>query len=163
MQSVPEKTNRTIVSLIEGEHDNVRVERLEGDRFFLTTQQAIDALSMASKAVRFQTQFGDLLGLLYEWVDQRKERISAAYISISREGITLLIVQRDVEADFALGDEMVELDIEVVNRGEFELVPFNTLLVPKVGDDVLKSFLSSGSIISHHVNAKQSEPSFDRD
>jgi len=150
------KSGRSVVPLVEGECDDVQVVRLEGDRFIVTAQQAIDCLSLASNAARFQSQFNELLQKLYRWVEERRLRISAAFISISREGITLLIVQRDVAADFVLEEQLVDLDIEVANEGDFDIVPFNTLLVPRVGSDVLKSFLSSGQIISHQVHAEQS-------
>lgn len=155
METASNKSERSVIPLIEGEHDGVQVVRLEGDRFILTAQQAINALSLASQAARFQSQFTELLERLYVWVDSRRTKISAAYISISRDGITLLIVQRGVAADFELEDELVDLDISIANEGEFDLVPFNTLLVPRVGTDVLKTFLSSGTIISHQVNAER--------
>lgn len=149
------KSGRSVIPLVEGECEDVQVVRLEGDRFIVTAQQAIDCLSLASQAARFQSQFNELLQKLYVWVDERRTRVSAAYISISREGITLLVVQRDVAADFELEEQLVDLDLEVANEGEFDIIPFNTLLVPRVGSDVLKSFLSSGQIISHQVNAER--------
>ena len=156
MASVPSKSERSVVSLVEGINDDVQVVRLEGDRFMLTAQQAIDMLSLASQGVRFQSQFTELLQKLYVWVEERRSRISAAYISVANDGITLLIVQREIQADFDLESELVELDIAVVNGDVFDLIPFNTLLVPRVGDDVLKSFLSSGKIMSHQFDAKRS-------
>ena len=66
-----------------------------------------------------------------------------------------------MKADFKLESELVDLDIEVVNQEEFDLIPFNTLLVPRVGNDVLKSFLSSGQIMSHQFSAKPSQSSCD--
>lgn len=161
MSTLPSKSGRSVVSLVEGMNDDVQVVRLEGDRFLLTAQQAIDMLSLASQGVRFQSQFTELLQKLYAWVEQRRARISAAYISVASDGITLLIVQRELKADFELESELVDLDIEVVNQEEFDLIPFNTLLVPRVGNDVLKSFLSSGQIMSHQFSAKPSQSSCD--
>jgi len=162
MQMTTKSSARAIVPLVEGECDEVHVVRIEGDRFFLTAQQAIDALSLASQAVQFQRQFSELLQRLYVWVNDRRQRLSAAYISISVEGLTLLVVQRNLVADFPLEDELVDLDIEVANDEEFNLVPFNTLLIPRVSNDVLKSFLSTGRIWEHQVNAERAEPPIDR-
>lgn len=150
---------RSIVPLVEGTHDDLQVVKLDGDQFILTAQQAIDVCSLASDAVRFQVQFEELLDRLYPWVEQRKARISAAYISVSNEGILFLIVQREIKADFTMEDELVNLDLRIANDGIFDLVPFNTLLVPHVSDEVLQSFLSSGTIVSHPVNAEQEQPS----
>jgi hypothetical protein len=151
-----QKQKRSVVPLVEGTHDNLKVVRLDGDQFIVTAQQAIDACSLASDAVRFQTQFQDLLDLLYEWVGQRKSRVSSVYISIGQDGIKLLVVQKDTPADFDLEDELVELDLKVANEEAFDLIPFNTLLVPKVGTKVLQSFLSSsGKVMSHKLNAEQ--------
>ncbi len=149
-----QENKRSVVPLIEGAHDDVQVVRLGGDRFQVTVQQAIDFLSHASNAVIFQTQFTDLMEMLYGWVDARKQKIASAYVSIGREGLMLLIVQKEVKADDDLEDEMVALDLDVANAEQFDLVPFNTLLVPNVSDEVLQSFLSSGQVIKHQVNAQ---------
>ena len=92
---------------------------------------------------------------LYGWIESRKEIVSSAFISIGQEGILFLVVQKCIKADFALEDQLVELDLEVANDGSFDLIPFNTLLVPLVSDEVLQSFLSSGTIVGHTVNAEQ--------
>ena len=147
---------RSIVPLVEGKHDDLQVVRLDGDQFILTAQEAIDACSLASNSARFQVQFEELLDHLYPWVEFRKGLISAAFISVSHEGILFLVVQRDVKSDFQMEDELVELDLEIANSECFDLVPFNTLLVPHVGDEVLQSFLSSGTTVSHSVNAQRS-------
>jgi len=144
-----------VVPLIEDEHDDVQVIRLGGDRFVTTAQQAINYLSLAGRAVAFQQQLKELLNRIYQWVDDRKQKIAAAYIVSGGDGITLVVVQRVVSFDFAFEEELTELDIEVANNEAFQLIPFNTLLIPNVGDTVLKSFLSSGQIVQHRVNAEQ--------
>ncbi|XZE21759.1 hypothetical protein SH449x_001664 [Pirellulaceae bacterium SH449] len=69
--------------------------------------------------------------------------------------VTLVIVQRAVAFDFTFEDQLTDLDLEVANEHLFGLIPFSTLLVPKVGDAVLKSFLPSGQIIQHRLIAEQ--------
>jgi hypothetical protein len=155
MTTREESKRRSVVPLIEGEHDDVQVIRLDGDRFVTTAQQAIDFLSLAGRAVAFQQQLKELLDRIYKWIDDRKQKIAAGYIVFGGDGITVVIVQRDVRFDFAFEDELTDLDLEVANSGSFPLIPFNTLLVPKVGDTALKSFLSSGQIVRHKVNAEQ--------
>ncbi len=150
-----EAKRRSVVPLIEGEHDDVQVIRLDGDRFVTTAQEAIDFLSLAGRAVEFQRQLKELLDRLYQWVDERKQRIGSAYIVFGGDGVTLVIVQRAVTFDFPFEEELTDLDIVVANEQLFRLIPFNTLLVPKVGEAVLKSFLSSGQIMQHHLNAEQ--------
>lgn len=150
-----ETKRRSVVPLIEGEHDDVQVIRLDGDRFVTTAQEAINFLSLAGRAVEFQRQLKELLDRLYDWVEERKERIASAYIAFGRDGLTLVIVQRAVAFDFTFEDQLTDLDLEVANEQLFRLIPFSTLLVPKVGDAVLKSFLSSGQIIQHRLNAEQ--------
>lgn len=151
------KSNRSVVSLVEGAHGDVKVARLDGDQFMVTVQQAITACSIFDQSVQFDRQFGELLNLLYDWVEERKHRVSAAFISIDRSCITLVIVQKDVPADFELGDELVNLDLEIANSGDFSLVPFNTLLLPKVHSSMLQSFLPSeeGRVLPHGVNHAQ--------
>ena len=155
MTTQQEAKRRSVVPLIEGEHDDVQVIRLDGDRFVTTAQEAIDFLSLAGRAVEFQRQLRELLDRLYQWVDERKQLIGSAYIVFGGEGVTLVIVQRAVTFDFAFEEELTDLDIEVANENLFRLIPFSTLLVPKVGDTVLKSFLSSGQIMQHRLNAEQ--------
>lgn len=150
--------SQRVFPLVEGEHDDIQVVRLTGDRFVLTVETALEVLSLASDGVRFQAQFTELMNRMYSWVDSHRDSISAAYLSVSVEGLTLLVVQRDVPTDHELEEEMVELDIDVVNSGEFDLVPFNTLLVPRVDESVLQSFLSSGQVMGHPVNAEQDQP-----
>jgi|GEM_PF-1748797 len=155
MTTQQDPKRRSVVPLIEGEHDDVQVIRLDGDRFVTTAQQAINFLSLAGRAVAFQEQLKELLDRIYQWVEDRKHKIAAAYIVFGGDGITLVVVQRAVSFDFASEEELTNLDIEVANNEAFQLIPFSTLLVPKVGDTVLKSFLSSGQIMQHRVNAEQ--------
>ena len=158
MNSTQQK--RSVVALVEGSHNDLKVVRLDGDQFVVTAQQAIDACSLAADAVRFQVQFKDLLETVYSWVEERKNKISSAFISVGQDGITLLVVQVGLPADFELENQLVELDLLIADNQQMNLVPFNTLLVPKVGDEVLQSFLSSsGSVIGHQVNAEQGQSS----
>ncbi len=159
-QMTSAQQKRSVVPLVEGTHDDLKVVRLDGDQFILTAQQAINACSLATDAARFHTQFQELLEMLYGWVEERKARITSAYISIGQDGINLLIVQKELKADFDLENELVDLDLVVANSDAFDLVPFNTLLVPKVNTEVLQSFFSStGKVIGHQVNARQGQPS----
>lgn len=155
MTTQEESKRRSVVPLIEGEHDDVQVIRLDGDRFVTTAQEAINFLSLAGRAVAFQQQLKELLNRIYQWADDRKQKIAAAYIVFGGDGITVVVVQRGVRFDFAFEEELTDLDIEVANNEAFQLLPFSTLLVPKVSDTVLKSFLSSGQIMQHRVNAEQ--------
>ena len=156
MTSIQQK--RSVVALVEGTNDDLKVVRLDGDRFIITAQQAIDACSLASSAARFQPQFHDLMDTLYSWIERRKAKISSAFVSIGKEGILFLVVQRKIKADFDLEDELVELDLKIATDNKLDLIPFNTLLVPQVSEEVLQSFLSSGTIVSQ-VNAEQRQPS----
>lgn len=149
-----DENRRSVVPLIEGEHDDVQVIRLDGDRFVTTAQQAINFLSLAGHAVEFQAQLKELLDRLYGWVEQQKAQVSAAYIVLAADGITLVVLQRVVEFDFELEEKLTDLDLEVASSDDFTLIPFSTLLVPKVGPTVLKSFLSSGQIMQHTFNAE---------
>ena len=127
----------------------VEVQAAGGDRFRVATQQAIDALQLARQAVDFQQQFEDLLEMLSQWLRDRQDRLSSAVITIGSDGIRLVVVQLEVKADFALEEEMVDLDIDVANDDQFNLIPFSTLLVPRVGDEVLQSFMSSDQNLRH--------------
>ena len=113
---------RSVVPLVEGKHDDLKVVKLDGDRFVVTAQQAIDACSLASNAALFQNQFRDLMDTLYSWVDDRKDKISSAFITVSREGILLLIVQKGVKADLLLEDELVQLDLDIANEEALSLL-----------------------------------------
>lgn len=131
---------RSVVSLIEGEHDSPTVAKLTGDRFVTTAQAAITSLQLPTESLRFSDQFEELLSELDSWITARLDRLSRAFICISSEGIALMIVQKGILADFALEDELVDLDISIANDPRFDLIPFNTLLVPGVNPQVLSMF-----------------------
>lgn len=145
---------RSILPLVEGSHDQINVVREDGDSFLVATQFAIDVLHLASSAAMFTHQFRDLKEELFKWVNDRLDRISSAYLSVGRDGITLLAVQKEVEFDFDLEAEMVELDLRIVNEDRFSCAPFNTLLLPKVDRESAQTFMSANRVMEHGCNAE---------
>jgi len=154
MNTKTEKKTRSILPLVEGTHEQIHVSREDGDSFLVAAQFAIDVLHLASTAAVFTQQFRDLKEKLFAWVNDRLDRIASAYLSVGTDGITLLVVQKNIEFDFDLETEMVDLDLRIVNDDLFSCAPFNTLLLPKVDRESAQTFLSAERVMEHGCNAE---------
>lgn len=97
----------------------------------------------------FTNQVADLLEKLGDWVTARKGKIGSAHLTFRRDSSILLVIQKAVEFDEQLSDELTELDIEIATDPAFGLVNFDVLAIPAVSTESANAFLSSGEVYSH--------------
>jgi len=98
----------------------------------------------------FSSQLSDLLDLLGRWVEDRRDRIKAAFVTVRPGGdILLLVMQKDIPFDEQLSSELTQLDIDVANNEAYELIDFDVLAIPAVSRKSADAFLSSGDVFTH--------------
>ncbi len=156
---MPTKFSQTFVLLEEGSGDTVIVNAKDRDTFCVKVEAAVNACRMIDAGYSFILQVGELKDHLAAWIEPRKERIHAAYLTLRpQRGLLFLVVQREVKCDHLLVDDLTELDIAVAGDERFQLLNMDVLSLPKSSRDALDAFLSSGQVIQYanHDGARDS-------
>lgn len=139
----------SIILLDAAKPSQVVVVPEDKDRFCLTVQQAIRACQATDNEYRFGQQFEALLQRLSAWLTERKERVSSAAVTIRQSDILFYVVQKAVERDNVLADELTSLDLEIANSLDFGLIELNVMSVPYVSQASSSAFLSSGQVFEY--------------
>ena len=141
----------SIVLLDEAADARVMVMPKSRDQFFLSLGEAVTACrSFVEGAKDFGAQMSDLLELLANWIEARKDRIKAAYLTLRCDNSVLFVVtQKVLEFDERLSSELTELDISIATNEAFQLICFDVLAIPAVSRESAEAFLSSGKVLTH--------------
>src|ERR1700691_829200 len=94
----------------------VVVTGVDGDRWVTTVKEAAQACRSALDQKDWKEQFEAFLSRIHEWSKSHSERVSAAFVGISSEGLTGVIITRGLEYQQDFDDEVTELDIELAKR-----------------------------------------------
>ncbi len=141
---------RTSIVLFESSAEQAVIQMKDGDRFFVAVADAARACQVFDKARDFANQFQELANItLPGWIEQHKDRIESAHITIRERDVLFLVVQKQVEFDRALSDALTELDLVVANSPNLNLIDLEVLAVPAVSRESCKAFLASGPIYDH--------------
>ncbi len=148
------QTTKPVSAVLLDEQDDSRqvvVSSEEADRIVMSMRQAVAACFAFDKGVNaFNRQLTELLGRLVGWINQHRDAIRTAHVTIRPQNNLLFVVtQRKVEFDQALTDALTELDIEVSDSDDFNLIDFDVLALPAVSKESAKAFLSSGQVLEH--------------
>ncbi len=78
--------------------------------------------------------------LFHEWTLQRKNKIQSAYIAQHENALLLLIVQKKVEHDEDLNDELSDFSFDIANDKCFDLLHIDVIAIPTVSPEAVESF-----------------------
>jgi hypothetical protein len=87
-----------------------------GDRWMTTVREAAQACRSALDQRDWREQFEAFLGHIYEWSKKHAETVAAAYVGISSEGLTGVIITKGQEYRLDFDDEITGLDLELANK-----------------------------------------------
>jgi hypothetical protein len=87
-----------------------------GDRWLTTVREAAQACRSALDQQEWKEQFQSFLGHIYEWSKKHADIVFAAYVGVSSEGLTGVIVTKGTEYRLDFDDEVTKLDIELAEK-----------------------------------------------
>jgi hypothetical protein len=149
MISSPDPNRTSVIVLDEGAAGEASVAMKEGDKFFLAIADAARACSAMDKFQDFGPQFGALLRELYQWVQERRHKITSASLALRKHDLLFLVMQKGVEFDESLSRELTELDLRIANSEDYSLIDLEVLSVPEASTDACTAFLSSGQVFHY--------------
>ena len=85
----------------------------DGGRFVVTAKEAALACRSDLDEKAWQHEFEGFLALLNGWCASRHDRVKSAYVGISSEGLTVVIVTKGSDYLFDFDDEVTNLDIQL--------------------------------------------------
>ncbi len=129
----------------EDKDAQVRIETDQEDRFFLTVGVAIEACKAYGKQQEFLQQFREVQSRLSQWVKQHGSLITDAYLTVQDAALLFLVVMAGAAFDQALEDSLTDLDIAIAQDASLDLIQLNVLALPRASEEVIQSFLVSGS------------------
>ena len=88
----------------------------DGDRWVTTVKEAAQACRTALDFQAWKGEFEGFLARIHEWAKQHADVVSSAFVGISSEGLTGVIVTKGPDYRMELDDAITDLDIEVAKR-----------------------------------------------
>lgn len=135
---------RLKIVLLDGtEEGRVKVLPRDGEEYVVTMQQAVEACGVHGDQLRCADQFKELCATLGQWIQPRIKAIKTAHVTTRGKGILFLVMQREVEFDQELTDELIELDLTIAHDERFDQIEFEVLPVPAVSERSLSAFLAT--------------------
>jgi hypothetical protein len=86
------------------------------DRWVTTVKEAAQACRSALDQKEWREQFEAFLGHINEWAKKKADVVSAAFVGISSEGLTGVIITKGKEYRQDLDDAVTDLDIELAEK-----------------------------------------------
>lgn len=123
------------------ESEIVQVNPRDQQRFEIQKDRAIEILRAEKNAERFQKQLMLLVNTILHWAIPLQDKLSKAILTFQDGALALVVVQKVGKYDESLQDNLLDLDLNIANDVDFDLVKVKTILLPKVSDEALSSFL----------------------
>jgi hypothetical protein len=121
----------------------VTVTSHDEDRFIVTIQEAVVACRDAEKILEYRRQFVDgLVPKLKHWLEARGKKVRKAFLTIRDSGLLFLVVRQEAACDGEFTDALTSLEVDVANDPALSMIRMDTLALPDVSDEGLKSFLN---------------------
>lgn len=136
----------TVIEIIHHPDNRVTVRMPDEDRMVSTSKAAAIACRAFADQIEFKSQFDSLLQRLGQFVYARQTSIRDAFITPQDSGILFVVVQKALEYDRNLDDELADLEWEIANEEEFRLVQFQSQLLPPASRESLCSFISENAL-----------------
>ncbi len=86
------------------------------NRFVTTVQRAAFACQTLLKVDEWRKEFESLLSYLNQWAEKHKDTVAQAYVGVSSEGLTAVVITKGQEYQLTFDDEVTRLDIELANQ-----------------------------------------------
>lgn len=122
-----------------------RVRSRDGDEFILDFDDIVRASRIATSQKDFLQQYSDLLEHTNRWLHSQSEKVDRAYLSLGLGKVDFVVFQKGTRFDREFDESLVELDIEIANRSEFDLIQLDVLALPNCPDEDAASFVPRGS------------------
>jgi hypothetical protein len=127
-----------------GDADNGASTVLAGaEQLAAMAGDAARACQVHGERKQFDAQFHELLRVLREWLEARREKVKSARLSARDTDLLFLVMQKQARFDPDLADALSELDLKVANSRKLNMVDLEVLAVPPVSEDSLQSLLAS--------------------
>lgn len=146
MAKAPLKTNVIRLGHLDPK-SQLLVER-DGDRLVLSPEEAINACvshdqakEMIARRDMFLRQTRMLTDKLFQWVEDRKEKVAEGYLQTRSDCQMFLIVLTGSEYDPAIERELTDLTIEVAGDPAFSMLRLDVQALPKCEPDDVRSFI----------------------
>jgi hypothetical protein len=94
----------------------VVVAAKDGDRWVTAVQRAAQACRSALDQKEWTAQFEAFLACIHQWAEEHSDTVAAAFLGISSEGLTGVIVTKGLEYRLDFDDAVTELDIELAKE-----------------------------------------------
>ena len=144
MSTAASPMQKNVVQLRHNDQGMVTVVPQDEDRFSLNVHEAVQALRIADQLQKFQKQFRLLLRTLGEWLIERRQEWSDAFVTLRDGGLTFVVIRRVPRYDAQFEDELSDLDIKISDDPALELVSIHSLALPPADDAAVDTFLDSG-------------------
>lgn len=144
------KSSHILLSYTD-KHSSVYVDAPKGDVFLMTVQHAVMACGAFGRWADFQTQMRQLMERLGKWMDERREKVREAHLTVRGSGLLFLVVSKSEHYDGELEDSLTEIDIEIANDDDFNLIKMEVLAIPDSPEECTKSFLGPIHIGKAHA------------
>jgi hypothetical protein len=86
------------------------------DRWVTTVKEAAQACRSALAEQEWKQQFEAFLGRIHQWAGEHGDMVSAAFVGVSSEGLTGVIITKGPEYRHEFDDEVTDLDIELAQK-----------------------------------------------
>ena len=157
---VAKKSHQAVIELhVDNTDGQVRIVPIDRDIMAMPVEMAIEACRAFKQQIQFKDQFDLLLPRLAEWLQKRRDRLSAACVTTRDAGLLFLVMldgkQRDKEIEAAL----TELDLDIANDKDFALINLSVHAIPKASELTFQSFQSEKFVLRYVLNADRTGPS----
>ena len=135
----------------ENEGGQVRIVPPDRDIMAMPIELAIEACRAFHHQIRFKDQFDLLVNRLGRWIGERKNDVSAAYLTVRDSGLLLLVVTRGKEFNRELEEAITDLDLDIAQDSDYDLIRLGGHVLPLCDHELVQSFLSRQMALQFNV------------
>lgn len=147
------KSTFDVITLTPGTKCRVHVVDASRSNLVMTIEQAVRACHAYESQLKFQHQFETLLDRLGQWWEQRRAKIEKAWVTVRDTGLLFVVVQKEVQLDQSLEDDVTCLVSEVLCSEDFSLIRLEAITLPRCEGDGVSSFVNSKATVELALNA----------
>jgi hypothetical protein len=111
-----EATGVKAIQLDFQSRQQVVITGTEGDRWVTTVKEAAQACRSALDQKSWEEEFRSFLTRINEWARIHADIVSAAFVGVSCEGLTGVIITKGSDYRIDFDDDVTKLDIELAKR-----------------------------------------------